>query len=973
MPDETRRSTPDPFELFDAADDVLEEALALEPEERPDFVARACAGRPQLGELVGQLLDEIDVAGGSNASEHPAFPIAALALGGALLQEPTPRLEAGDLLADYEICEGIGAGGMGEVYRATDRRLGRDVAIKVLPQHLSSDEDLRARFAREARAISKLNHPNVCVLHDIGRSGDIDYLVMELLVGESLRERMDREPLSLGEALRLATQIAAALSAAHRNRIVHRDLKPSNVFLVASGAKLLDFGIAKLQPPAVGVKQPLDAGETTVRGTLIGTPQYMAPEQLEGGPVDSRTDIFAFGVLLYEMVSGENPFPGTSQARVISAVLSHDPAPVSSLEKEVPHEIDRLIATCLAKAPDDRWQSAGDLARELEYIATTEPKPSERKRRSWSVRAGETFAKLALALAAGLLGLVLASAWFSRAPTPEPSGAYRFEIDGLAHHEGWTRLALSPDGTAVAYVTEASGDRHMALRRMNDTEPSLIPGTLNTETPVFSPDGRWLAFVRIPTGRLEKVSLRGGTPIELAQVDNLQGATWARDGYLYYSPQPSSGIWRVHQDGGTPEHLSEPDPARRQHSHRAPTVLPGGRFVVFVLADSRTVSYDDASTEILDLQSGKHRTLIENAYAPRFSATGHLLFIQKGELLAVAIDPVNGTTSGAPFRIASNVVGNSLHGGGDYAVSDNGVLAYAKGEPTAPHRDLLWVDRNGNESLQPVEPTAVLNMRLDPTGRYIALQVQGANNRIWLHDLERSTSSLVTREWSDHLPVWTPDSQRIAISSTRGGPLNLFWRSADGVGDAELLLASKIMLHPGSFSPDGQYLAYWQLEAEDIGDIFLLPLGDGGRTPGEPVPLVESPAIEGAPRFSPDGRYIAYVSDESGRPEIYVVTVEKPRRRFRLSNGGGYSPRWSRSSEELFYRSGDRMMAVAVGFEPFEHGSPKELWSGDYWKSEMFDLTHYDVHPDGRFLMLRERKRPPEPIVVETDALDFHR
>jgi Tol biopolymer transport system component/tRNA A-37 threonylcarbamoyl transferase component Bud32 len=865
----------------------------------------------------------------------------------------------GRRLGPYEILSAIGAGGMGEVYKARDTRLDRVVAIKVLPAHLADRAELRERFDREAKTIASLNHPHICTLFDTGHQDDIDFLVMEYLEGETLAQRLQKGALPIQQVLQFAIEIADALDKAHRKGVTHRDLKPGNIMLTKSGTKLLDFGLAKLKQDVAPANVPLSELPTaidplTAHGTILGTLQYMAPEQLEGKEVDARTDIFAFGVVVYEMATRKRAFEGKSQASVISAIMSSDPVPMSSLQPMTPPALDRVVKACLAKDPDGRWQTASDLARELKWIAEgvsqimSAPTTAAKGFRALGRRA------LIPGLGALLLVAVIASlaAWNLKPAPPQP--VTRTVIDlppgqQLADLENGPAVALSPDGTQLAYVARQGGTQQLYLRAMNSIEARPIFGTEGAIYPFFSPDGQWVGF--FAGGKLMKVSVTGGATQNLGDALLPRGASWGRQGMIALAPTNVSVIQQVPDSGGTPQPLT-----RRQNgevSHRWPEFLPGGKAVLFV-ASANTGSWPSAQVAVQSLGAGERRNLVQGGgMYPRYAPSGHLVYAQGGSLMAVPFDPQRLAVTGTAVPVVEGVLQSTVTGVAQYSFSSTGSMVYVSGGVQSAQSRLEWVSRNGAEQPVAAPARAYLNPRLSPDGRQVSVGIVEQESQLWLYDLSRETLTRLTFEGKQNLyPVWTPDGKRIAFQSSKegpSGPLKVFWQLADGSGGLERLTNSEDTGAPLSWSPDGQLLAYIEITPTTGYDIWVLRMSDR-----KAQPFLRTPFNESVPRFSPDGRWLAYVSDESGRYEIYVQSYPGPGGKSQISTDGGTEPVWNPNGRELFYRIGDKMMAVDITTHPgFTAGKPRTLFEGQYVPTPA-TFPNYDVSSDGqRFLMLK--------------------
>jgi Tol biopolymer transport system component/predicted Ser/Thr protein kinase len=870
---------------------------------------------------------------------------------------------SGKRLGPYEILSAIGAGGMGEVYRARDTRLERIVAVKILPDHLSDRAELRERFEREARTIASLNHPHICTLHDIGHQDGTDFLVMEYLEGETLAERLKKGPLPLDQVLQYAIEIADALDKAHRKGITHRDLKPANIMLTKSGTKLLDFGLAKLKKDTVPANVTLSKIPTedavTAQGTILGTLQYMAPEQLEGGEVDARTDIFAFGVVVYEMATGKKAFEGKSQASLIAKILETDPPPISSLQPMTPPQLDRVVKKCLAKEPEKRWQAASDISDELKWIAESGSQIASQM--SAPMKGMRTLGRRPMIVGGTLLfGAVIASlAVWNLKPTPAspPKPVSRLTItlppgQQLAGLDSGSAVALSPDGTRLAYVARQAGTQLIYLRAMDSLEAKSIPGTEGAVSPFFSPDGQWVGF--FASGKLKKVSVSGGAAVTLSDAPQSQGASWGIQGMIAFAPTVASALQQVSDAGGTPHSLTRLEIGETTHGW--PEFLPDGKAVLFAAGGGG--NWNNAQVAVHSIVTGEQRSLIRGGMQARYTPSGHLVYAQGGSLMAVPFDPQRLAVAGAAVPVVEGVLKN-LNGAAQYTVSSTGSLVYVPGSAQAAQRGLVWVRRNGAEQPLAAPARGYFQPRLSPDGRRVAVTITEQETQVWLYDLSRETLTRLTFAGNaNQFPAWTPDGKRIAFSSNKEGPLNLFWQLADGSGGLERLTTNEYTQAPNSWSPDGQLLAFVEVNPTTQRDIWALRLGDPSAGSGQvrkAQPFLRTRFDEGAPRFSSDGHWLAYVSDESGRNEIYVQPYPGPGGKWQISTEGGNEPVWNPKGRELFYRSGERMMAVDIATQPsFAAGTPRMLFEGRY-EPAPFLAANYDVSPDGqRFLMLKE-------------------
>ncbi len=897
----------------------------------------------------------------------------------------------GNTLSHYKILSKLGQGGMGEVYLAEDSRLDRKVALKILPEHLSERADLRERFEREARAVSSLNHPHICTLYDIGEQDGIHYLVMEHLVGETLEARLAKGALPLEQTLEYAIQIADALDKAHRQGVVHRDLKPGNIMLVKSGAKLLDFGLAKLQAaenPTNLSALPTEQANLTAEGTILGTLQYMAPEQLEAKEADGRTDIFAFGAVVYEMATGKKAFEGQSQASLIAAIMEKDPPAMAELQPMTPQLLDWVVKRCLVKEPDNRVQSAADLMAELRLVSEVGtpvgPSPSVTGPAAWKRAIPWTLAGVIALIA----GLIIWNLWKTTPSAPQSVTRVSIPLPSTAplEVETWRpAVVLSPDGSRLVYVANRGGKRQLYLRQMDRLEATPIPGTEGAYSPFFSPDGQSVGF--IVGWELKKVSVSGGAPQTLSWVPPVtRGVSWGPDDTIIYTPDPNIGLQRIIAVGNTPPEdafsdapssrtghqvLTTPDPTKGEYSHRWPQFLPGGKAVLFTIDTGG--GFSEARIAVLSLETGKVNVVLDGGTNARYSPTGHIIFTRAGTLLAVPFDLERLERTGEPVTVVEGILmepGGAAH----FTFSDDGSLAYVSGEMLVPDRKLVWVNRQGEINPLAAEAREYMNPSLSPDGQQVAVTIrEGSNYDIWISEVARGTlTRLTSNPGEDHAPIWTPDGKQVTFGSDGAGegppsPPALWWRPADGSGPQEPLGESEEprMGMPTSWSPDGQTLAF-RFSPTDSNDIWMLQR-EGEQ---EPWTFLGTEFDEAGAMFSPDGSWLAYMSDESGRNEVYVQPYPGPGGKYQISIDGGAEPVWSPKGNDLFYRNGDKMMAVAIETEPDSElsvGTPRLLFEGRFLGTGPVHLRrNYDVSLDGqRFLMIkREQDLVPTELIV---------
>jgi len=868
-------------------------------------------------------------------------------------------LASGIRLGSYEILSQIGAGGMGEVYRARDMRLERTVAIKVLPDHLSCNADSKQRFEREARALSSLNHPHICTLYDIGTQDGVAFLVMEYMEGQTVADRLQKGALPIEQVLKIGVEVADALDKAHRHGIVHRDLKPGNIMLTKSGAKLMDFGLAK-PTQATFIAGSTASNSTrsdplTVEGTIVGTFQYMAPELFEGRDADARSDIFAFGAVLYEMATGQPAFSGKTRASVLAAILASEPTPVTKLQPASSLELDRLIRTALAKNPDERWQSVHDIGISLSGISATEtPHPAATPSPWW--------------IAAGLLTLVTLGlgAFFTLHRTNSSPALLRLTIappPNASFSSLEKLLAISPDGRQVAFTAvDRSGQRSLWVRPLDTLEARALPGTDDADTPFWSPDSRLVGF--FSHSKLKKVDPNGGQPEVICDAGaDPGGATWNREGVIVFAPNFEGVLYRVPASGGQPIAITEAYKAYDETNHIWPEFLPDGRHFLFLVYGK-----GDEGIHVGSLDSKEHHLVLREESTALYVEPGYLLFGRNGVLMVQRFDAKRLEALGEPIRIVDTV--ESASGGGyTFSVSRNGVLVYFAGRRYKPTQ-LVWYRRDGTRlgALGPVGPFR--QPRISPDGHTVAVNrlESGMELSVWLID-SRGVPTRFTFGSFDLSPIWAPDSDRVIFSSPRDGlPPNLFQKNLTGGSEERRLMHNGIDSIATDWSRDGRYVVYMANELGTNWNVWAMPL-TGDQTP-QPVLRTQFNEMDG--RISPDGRWLAYVSDESGKWEVYVQRFLSPGGKWQISSNGGKQPQWSHDGKELFYVAADQML-MAVAIHPglsLDPGTPKQLFQ--FHGASDFLGGSYDVGADGqRFLvsaLVGEQASPPLTVVINWTA-----
>ncbi len=872
-------------------------------------------------------------------------------------------LAPGTRLGPYEIVAPLGAGGMGEVFRAKDTRLGRDVAVKVLPQHLSANSEVRARFEREAKTVSSLNHPNICTLFDVGREGDTDYLVMELIEGETLAQRLAKGALPIADALRIGAQIADALDRAHRAGVIHRDLKPGNVMLTKSGAKLMDFGLARATGLAGdrGVsgatlstitQSPTMAAPLTAEGSIVGTFQYMSPEQLEGKEADTRSDLWALGCVLYEMATGRRAFEGATQASLIGTIMRDSPRPMAELAPMSPPALDRLVGALLAKDPDDRVQTAHDVKLQLQWtgdgssagslptaIAGIAARPrASRERLAWVIAA--------VGVALGIVGIVVV---LRLRPAVPGQGVTRFSIaapENVNLNSDPTMSAISPDGRTLAFVAADSGGTvRIWVRPLESLTPRPLLGTENGVLPFWSPDSRNLAFFS-DNGKLKKIPIAGGNPEEICDAADGRGGSWGSDGVIVFAPKASGPLFRVPASGGDAVQATRLDSSRQETGHRWPCFLPDGKHFLFVGMPARRGSFD-FFVGSLDSKGTKH--LGSASSAPVFASAGYLIFVHNTSIVAQGFDPRRLASSGSPVTLGEAPPPSGYTGAQTVTASNNGVLAHAGGG--LPNTELQWLDRAGQPAgAIPVPAGRYQEARLSPDGKRLCIERRNSASEVdlWLVDLDRATSTRFTfGPTTNYWPAWSPDGSRIAFASNRSGPDDIYVKPTNGAAEeTPILTGGALFKDPYSWSADGRFIVFEEPNDRTGWDLRMVPV-DGDR---KPISYLHTAFNERAGVVSPDGRWIAYTSDESGKQDVYVQSFPAPGSKHQVSTGSaGLRVIWSRGGKELVFVAGDgfTLMAVDVTTSPAFHVSaPRKLFKLRQ------DYVGIEVTPDGQRVLV---------------------
>jgi len=885
-------------------------------------------------------------------------------------------LTSGTKLGPYEIVAPLGAGGMGEVYRARDTRLDRIVAIKILPSHLSENPEAKQRFDREARTISSLNHPNICSLYDVGHQDGIDYLVMEYLEGETLADRLRKGPLPVEQVLKYGIEICEGLERAHRSGVVHRDLKPGNIMLTKASAKLMDFGLAKasiMRPAAsssamVTLSTPAESDPLTAQGTVVGTFQYMSPEQVEGKEADARSDIFSLGAMLYEMTTGKTAFAGKTTVSIAAEILEKEPDPVTTVQPLSPAALQHVIEGCLVKDPESRWQSAGDVGRELRWITRSGSRAPAAAAHHTPRNIGERVMWIGI-----LLLLMAASGWLllsrpqQRSLRAQINAPDKFRFNFVGDNSG--PPIISPNGRHIVFSAIAEGRNQLYLRSMGELTLHALPGTENATFPFWSPDSRSIAF--FVDGKLKRVDIAGGPPVIVCDAPQARGGTWSASGVILFAPSFNSPLFQVLASGGTPAAVTKMD--AKYTTHRWPSFLPDGRHFVYLAANHIDPSSPDTALFFASLDGKESRFLLSSRSSAIY-ASGYLLYVRDNALVARSFNPSSGQFQGDPTVLNDDVQVDAGVWRGTFTASEDGTLIYQPGASGAG-LNLTWFDRSGKQTGRVSIADAYRQIELSPDDSKEVVSMGEPLAALWVYDLTRNTRTRLTfgNENYSH-PVWSPDGSQIAYTQG-GGAANdaghrILSKASNGTGQEKQLLS----LDPTTgmqqalcdWSPDGRYLMFrtgTSLTGDGF-DLWILPLFGDRKS----FPYITGPGDQLYAQFSPDGRWVAYTSSETGRNEVYVAPFPRTGAKWQVSQNGGTLPRWRRDGAELFFAgfSSGQFVAAQVNGRGanFEVGEIRDLF-GINNMSPSTASAQYDVSANGkRFLVITTGEGGTLPLTL---------
>jgi eukaryotic-like serine/threonine-protein kinase len=946
-------------------EELCHAALEHDASERSAFLTAACGDDDGLRREADALL----------AHERSAEGFLGSVIGAVAANILNDRAVSlvGRRIGPFEIVSPLGAGGMGDVYRARDTELGREVAIKVLPPAFLASRDRLARFEREARILAALNHPHIGAIYGLEPFDGGRALILELVEGETLADRLEKGSGSgsaalgvpIAQALHIARQVAEALDAAHEKGIVHRDLKPSNIKITPAGVvKVLDFGLAKggdASAPDASRSPTMTVGDTA-EGKVLGSPAYMSPEQARGLAVDRRTDIWAYGCVLYEALTGQPAFSGATVSDYIAAILDREPD-WNALPETTPTMIRRLLRRCIEKDPKRRLRDIGDARIEIdEAIASPVEKMAAA---SVGLRAADRSVPawiwaVVCGACVGLGALMMwpvASSRSQSAPLTTRS-VVTLPSSAVIPETNAPTVTVSPDGRMLAFAAVAGGRSRIFIRPIDALTATPLPGSEGTASgedlaraPTFSPDGQWLAFVA--DGVLKKIAVSGGAPQSLGPVNHLKSLTWTDDGRLVFSALGGTGemgLVAMSANGGSPQTLTTPDVGANEKTHRAAEMLPGGKALLVTVGMADMSSFDDSRIEAIVVATGQRKVLVRGGMQPRYLPTGHLVYARAGTLLAVRLDVERLEVVGAPTVVVDNVYTDSVYGFADFAVSHNGSLVYVPGGANTHDSSLVWVDRQGRSEVAADVRRNFVQVRISPEGQRIALTIDASNDDLWVYDLQRTTLSRLVHGWDNASPVWSVDGGRITYSSGRPrkpGESGIYSQTVDGPDDPTPLSGAVDFGYPNGWSAGDRHLLVTTQNGTDL----LFWSADDRKM----HPLVQTAAAEADARLSPDGRWVAYESDRAGRNEVHVRRFPGPSRDWLVSLSGGAYPVWSGDGRQLFFRDGARMMVVDIAHSAeFSSGRPKLLFEAPDMNVA---VDAYDVARDGRLLMIRHEPR----------------
>jgi serine/threonine protein kinase len=935
-------------------EDLRLEALKRPAHERSGFLTESCDGDEDLKLEVESLLSG-DSTTEILSSTIPASPCT----------QTGGRLARGMRLGQYKIVQHLGEGGMGTVYEATDINLGRAVALKLLRPDLLGDSAAAARFQREARTLASLNHPHIAAIYNFEEHEGIRLLVLEYVPGPTLAERLQGGSQQLAEALSVAKQVTNAMEAAHAQGIIHRDLKPANIKICKSGpVKVLDFGLAKTVEHAkrsgpdeevMTVQQKL-----TQKMTIIGTPAYMSPEQARGEELDVRTDIWSFGCVLYEQLTAKRAFMGKTLVETLAAIVEREPD-WEALPPDSPPQLVSVLKRCLRKDRNRRLRDIADARLELEDISAPEHQAAVRREKN-------TRRVVLGALAGAVAGAVVTGASMRkgyRGSVRRNLTRFSFPVpnSGGMVPSFNRRIAISPDGSHVAFNSGGGGTatETFYLRSISELEPKQVKDVPRGGAPFFSPDSRWVGFItNFEPTLVRKMALSGGAPVTICPHDGFAGGSWTESDVIYFVASSPGGLSAVPAAGGQPREVAAIDFSKGERQHKYPCALPGGRTVLITVTNADNATFDEAHIAAFSMDSGKRKLLVEGGTHPRYLQSGHLLYARDAKILAVRFDPDRLEVQGQPFTVLEGLQMSRNTGVANFDVSTGGDLAYVPGICDGGARTLVWVDRAGNAEPLPLEAKSYLHPRLSPDDHRVAIEVEGPNHDLYVYDFARGVLANITHDGVSHWPIWSPDGLGLGYRSGPMGHFRMWHVPSDRSAPPRQLTATGVAQSAESWSPDGRSIAYTS-SAPGAVPVIMIAQADGG--PAQTFAREKTP--QGSPKFSPDGRWLAYCSNESGKPEVYVQAFPGPGAKVQISTGGGTDPVWKRQGGELYYRSGDSMIAVTISTAPLNAGRPRELWKGHYSHGMGSSCggpgatsSNYDVTADGsRFLMVKDQDR----------------